>query len=130
MRIGFDLDGVLAIPTQKRSLFKMFEFYRTCIPQISIFSLPDGEHKIYVITGRKECFRRVTVKWLKDCDFHYEDIFFFHGKEKTAHILAAHKINVIKRLGIKLFFEDDAAIAKEIGKAVPGCRVELVKRKQ
>ncbi len=100
----------------------MYELYRTCVPQISDISLPKGKHRVYIITGRKECFHKVTVQWLKDCDIHYEDIFFFQGKEKTAHILAAHKINVIKRLGIKLFFEDDAAIAKEIGKAVPGWR--------
>jgi len=130
MRIGFDLDGVIAIPTQKRSMFKMFEFYRTCILQTSHIPLPKGVHTLYIVTGRKQCFRNVTVKWLKEYDFHYEDIFFFRGKEKTFDNLAIHKIGLIKQLRIQLFFEDDAFIADEIRKAVPDCRVELVKRKQ
>jgi len=130
MRIGFDLDGVIAIPTRKRSLFKMHEFYRTCILQTSDIPLPEGVHTVYIITGRKECFRNITIQWLRDCDFHYEGIFFFREKEKTFDNLAAHKIEVIRRLGIEVFFEDTPSIAEKIRREVPSCRIEVVTRKQ
>ena len=152
---GLDLDGVLAHPTIKRHIFKMYKFYRTCSPlrvdlsqidsvvqqELASGISSDKKHhrkrerkirqhinkhaKIYIITGRKKRFKNTTLKWLERYNIEYNDIFFFEGKIKSVNSLANHKAKLIKKLKIKIFWEDTKLIAWMLAFKCPNCEIRL-----
>lgn len=149
LRIGYDLDGVLAHPTMKRSKFKMFKFYRTCIPlrvdkfqeeqitneilvrhgtltetqkQQITFEI-EASCKHYIITGRKHRYRNVTTEWLESSKINYRKVYFFKGKDKTINSLAKHKAKIIKKKKINIFWEDTEVIAWLLAFKCPKCEI-------
>jgi len=148
---GFDLDNVLAHPTMKRHIFKMFQFYKTCTvirvdkfqinssiqqelsnnigkskkTQIRIENAIKKNAKKYIITGRKTRFKKTTLEWLKKHNISYNGIFFFEGKIKSVNSLANHKAKLIKKLKIKIFWEDTKLIAWMLAFKCPNCEIRL-----
>lgn len=125
-KLAFDLDGVLAHSTLKRSRYNMFEVYGTCIP-LHLENLFMGTYSSYtIITGRKVRFRNVTEKWLSDNNYVYDGICYSEmGTRKTTDSLAVHKAKHIKRLNITLYIEDTPNIALKLIPQVPDCTVLL-----
>ena len=69
MIIASDLDGVIAFTSLKLNNYKPFrlrEFYNSCTPTKYAQMTFD-----YIITGRKEYFRKLTEEWLKDYNVKY-----------------------------------------------------------
>ena len=153
--IGFDLDGILAHSTIKRHIFKMYKFYKTCAPlRIDLSQIdsliqqelaskvsPNKEHqrrrerkikcyikkhaKIYIITGRKNRFKNTTLEWLERYNIEYDRIFFFKGTIKSINTLSDHKAKLIKKLKIKIFWEDTKLIAWMLAFKCPECEIRL-----
>lgn len=123
VKIGVDLDGVIALETKKRESHKMNEFYSSCVPQLTF---PD-EANIIIVTGRKITFKDVTIQWLKENRIKYSKIFFNPniGMRKSKPLLIEHKVGIIKKEGISLFIEDDHIIAFKIKSLIPKCEIIL-----
>ena len=123
VKIGVDLDGVIAVPTIERVSYQMNEFYSSCVPQLMF---PD-EANIIIVTGRKITFKDVTVQWLIENRIKYSKIFFNPnvGNRKSKPLLIEHKAGIIKEEGISLFIEDDHIIAFKIKSLIPKCEILL-----
>ena len=123
VKIGVDLDGVIALETMKRESHKMNEFYSSCIPLLRF----SEEENITIITGRKITFKDVTIQWLKEYRIKYSKIIFNPnvGMRKTSEILVNHKTNAIKEESITLFIEDTPKYAFKIKESVPECEILL-----
>ena len=81
--VGSDLDGVLAVNHLDRanySPFKIHQYYAKC----ALGPLCRA-HMDYIITGRKECFRKVTEKWLHEHNVHYGQLIMFPIVEKKTN---------------------------------------------
>jgi len=148
---GFDLDKVLAHPTMKRNMYKMFEFYRTCTPiRVDKFQIEDTiqqelghfmslnakkrgrierrihrQSKVYIVTGRKKRFKKTTLEWLNKHNIKYEKIYFFKGTIKSINTLVNHKSKVINKKKIKVFWEDTELIAWMLAFKCPKCEIRL-----
>jgi len=109
--VGSDFDGVLAVNHLDRanySPFKMHQYYAKCV-----LGPLCRAHMDYIITGRKECFRKVTEKWLHEHNVHYGQLIMLPiGAKEPNKTLLEYKVKKIVDLGINVFFEDDIRIAE------------------
>lgn len=113
--IGTDLDGVLAISLEKREIYRPFhlhKYYAEC----RATSLCKGDFD-FIVTGGKESFRKVTIKWLEEHRVNYREVHFFPNKvRKNNRNLAIFKKEIIEKLEIDVFYEDDVHIVEYLKK--------------
>ena len=105
------MDGVLCWNSLDKALFrpyKLHEYYAKC----SATGYAE-RFWMYIITGRKEHFRRVTERWLSDNGVRYGKLVMFPNKQKKNNrSLARFKAEKIKTFRIGVFYEDDLRIVK------------------
>jgi hypothetical protein len=103
----------------------MYEFYTKCVP-----TKHENRSWDYIITGRKESYRKVTEKWLDEHYISYKKMIMFPLREKKNNMaLAKYKTEKIKSLGITLFYEDDFKISEYLKKHCPNTKIVYVKNK-
>jgi len=123
--VGSDLDGVLSWNPEdvtKYRPFRKHQWYRKCLPtKYSKF------HFNYVITGRKEHFRKVTLDWLNSNDVKFKYLVMYPNRVKRTNkrlsIFKAYKIN---ELCVTLYLEDDKRIAEFLMDYCPNTEVVLI----
>ena len=125
MLIGTDLDGVIASNTLNKvdyRPFKLHDYYSQAKPtKLSKMSID------YIITGRKEHFRRLTEKWLRLNNVKYQQLIMFpNRKPKNNESLAKYKAETIKRLGVELYFEDDKRITDYLQKTCKNTMIVFI----
>ncbi len=109
--IGSDLDGVIAAnslnPKDYRP-YRLHEFFAKCSPT----GYAERFWR-YIITGRKECYRKVTERWLHEHDVDYGQLIMFPNKvPKNYRNLAVYKADKINDLGVDVYYEDDLRIVE------------------
>ena len=125
MKIASDLDNVLAFNNKDRALFrpfKMHQFYAQChaghLCRI---------HWNYVVTGRKQCYRKITEKWLRKNNIQYGELVMFKiGLKKTLKSLCKYKSDMINRFDIEIYYEDDIKIAEYLRQNCSGTKIVVV----
>jgi len=125
MKIGSDLDGVLCCNHLNRALFRPYrlhEFYAKC----SAIGYAERFWR-YIITGRKEHFRRVTERWLSDNGVEYGSLIMLpNGTKKTNQNLAIYKADQINDLDVDVYFEDDLQIVEFLKENCPNAEIVFV----
>lgn len=141
MRVGFDLDGVLAETTIVEWLLtshvkdeKAQEVIREFlhVPKLknhpSEFLHEDDEYVI--ITGRSKRYRKLTERWLRShgikCSLFMTDVGVakdYESIEKFFEALAKAKAQYIKSECIQVFFEDSPNVVKLLRKLCSKVRI-------
>ena len=120
-----DLDGVIA----KNSLnlkdyrpYRLHEFFAKCSPT----GYAERSWR-YIITGRKEHFRKVTERWLQDNNVQYRELIMFPNKKpKNFRNLAMYKAEKINDLGVDVYYEDDLRIVEYLRSHCPNAEIVFV----
>lgn len=112
----FDLDGVLCVDPCEHDNDdgpRYRNFISTARPLFTP-TLRIG----HIVSARLEKYRTLTEKWLAAHDVHYGALHLLDlpSKEERMRLRAhsSHKIHVYRRTGATLFYESDAAQAREI----------------
>jgi hypothetical protein len=109
MLIASDLDGVIAYTPLKKDdyvPFKLRIFYNSCKP--TKYSILDFD---YIITGRKEFFRKLTEEWLEKYDVKYDKLVMYPNRvRKSMDGIFKYKAKVINDLGIGKYYENHRGI--------------------
>lgn len=125
-RIGFDIDGVIAIPTIPKTRINNFIYYQTCVNSKISSLFP--KDKIFLITGRSQRYTNITLEWLRDKEVKYNKIFFFPKKlERNYENTAIYKAKIIEKHGIEKYYDDNSYIGVEIKIRVPNCEIYIVR---
>ena len=109
MIVASDLDGVIAYTSLKLIDYKpsrLHEFYNSCNPTKYAKMSFD-----YIITGRKEYFRKLTENWLKEYNVNYGKLIMYPKEiRKSLDGVYRYKTKVINNLGIGRYFENHIGI--------------------
>ena len=120
--VSVDLDGVLCLNYLNRKLYRpnrMHEFY-----SLGLYSGFAKGIPVFIITARKERYRKCTMEWLADNHVLYSGLFMLQSKvEKNKENCLAHKAKFINGLGIDLYFEDSEAMIKGLRKLCPKTQI-------
>jgi hypothetical protein len=153
LKVGFDLDGVILynpirifrpfISTFKRDILKIkktkFKIPRTpfekkvftLLHKTSLFIAPgysdliqlikDGKIEAYLITGRFSFLKKDTQVWLQKMNAtQYFKQWYYNRHDEQPHL---YKANLIKKLKLDYFVEDNWDIVKYVQKAQPQTKV-------
>ena len=109
MIVASDLDGVIAFTSFKLNDYKpsrLREFYNSCTPTKYAKMSFD-----YIITGRKEYFRKLTENWLKENNVKYGKLVMYPtGIRKSLDGVNRYKTKVINNFGIVKYYENHKGI--------------------
>jgi uncharacterized HAD superfamily protein len=109
MIIASDLDGVIAYTPYKKDDFvpsRLREFYRSCKPtKYSIFNYD------FIITGRKDYYRKITENWLKENNVNYNKLIMYPtGLRKSLEGVFKYKAEIINKLNVNKYYENHKGI--------------------
>jgi hypothetical protein len=109
MIVASDLDGVIAYTPYKKDDYvpsRLREFYNSCKKtKYSLFSYD------YIITGRKDFFRKITENWLKDNNVRYGMLIMYPtGVRKSLEGVFKYKAETINKLNIGKYYENHKGI--------------------
>jgi uncharacterized HAD superfamily protein len=128
VKIGTDIDGVIAYnPLNKADYrpFRLHEYYSKAKPT-KYSKMPVN----YVISGRKQHFRKVTQEWLSSNEIKYKELIMFPNKvKKNNQTLAEYKSRAINELGITKYYEDDERIAEYLKKTCQNTKIIFIDTK-
>lgn len=132
LRIGFDIDGVLADFSGRFPLAKagrIDDFYREVLTDkpiragVSLCKTLMRSNDVWLVTGRPESTRKDTVRWLKKYvlyhpytqDWYARSHDWIRLREQEHHHYIDFKINEFKDIGyLDLVIDDDPAICKAV----------------
>ncbi|PNX47578.1 MAG: hypothetical protein BV457_05415 [Thermoplasmata archaeon M9B1D] len=111
--IGFDLDGVLCNDKDLVGV-KDVDVYRENLVYAKPFLIP--QYRIdYIITNRLECFRNITVDWLKKNNVSYRHLIMWDERwDSRKGRYGINKVNNVKKLKLGLFIESNDNQARMI----------------
>jgi hypothetical protein len=104
-----DLDGVIAYTNYKKDDYvpsRLRDFYNSCIPTKYAKMSFD-----YIITGRKEYFRKLTENWLNENNVKYGRLIMYPtGVRKSLEGVFKFKAEVINKYKIGKYYENHEEI--------------------
>lgn len=123
---GYDIDGVIC------ELFKPDKPFRLCnseerkiLKKLKTFHMKTAKKlrdteglEIYLITGRKNKDREITLEWLRKNNIKFHKLLMLQAS-RTRENMIGHKKNMIEYYNIDTFFEDDPKIVKKLKKLLP-----------
>jgi len=125
MIVGIDLDGVLTnIPLRtKLKLPWWLGLWLAFVPvnqkMLSILKKwRKNNCRIIIISGRPEGLLKITQQWLEKNQVPYDKIFLNNGKQKEEQ-----KLEIIKREGVSVFFEDDPLVFNFLTRKCPWLKI-------
>jgi len=143
MKIGFDLDGVLA--TTNISVYRMADLtnhseeiymwnYRMAKPLLNPMDfMLFKEDEYIIITSRIESGRQITEEWVEKYCPHCSKLFILDNgfpkddsqKEvyKWLDRMVKSKADVINETKLDVYLEDSAYIVKKLRKLCPNCKI-------
>lgn len=138
MKIGFDLDGVLATQSIVELIlirdndFATDQYCGTLIPQLNpAMFLGKGDTAV-IITARKAELDSITKDW---CKLHYPQYKLYHIKVPqwlTTHeadiaewhsLVAKAKAKLINKLDLDIYFEDMPETVEQLRQLCPNCKI-------
>lgn len=136
MRIGFDLDGVLAtqsiqeIVINKVNPFLEKIYYDTLKPNLNPYMFLKESDKGFIISARRKELHKVTKRW---CDKWFPALkLCFAERESWRHVqemkhwhelVAESKSKVINRLKLDVYFEDLPEVVNALRKLCPRTKI-------
>ena len=133
--IGVDIDGTLTKEKIDKEMFSLSpkEVEKRMInltPKNGIDILLDTTHKIYLVTGRQEQYRYVTIDWLDMYGVPYIDLTMFpndfyvrNGYDIPKYVGLKLDIHIRKNLSLSL--DDNEQVVNMFNKfGIPTCKVE------
>jgi len=79
--------------------------------------------KFYIVTSRKKYWKKMTNTWLQKYNLTPMAVFFYNEKEKTREKIIKYKANILKKLKIQVYYEDDIVIAEMLKKLCPKTKI-------
>lgn len=133
-KVAYDLDGVLC-PLIKRNkpFFEQTSMERNLFNEkkkIYFSNAPiykNPTEPFYIITGRREKYRKITERWLEEKGIEYKELIMMTGSLTFKNIYN-HKYKWIKELGIERYYDDDIKIISQLHKDLPNLELIHVKR--
>lgn len=112
--IGIDVDGTLTKEKIGKEIMglnpgKIAKVMLDCTPKNGIDVLLETNHSVYIITGRPERYKEVTIDWLDAYGIPYQELTMFPNNFYTIH-----GYSIPKYVGLKL----DMHIQKDISLAI------------
>jgi len=143
LKIGFDLDGVIAdidilslriIDFQKDfKVRKELEkwYYSTRKVNLNPNFFCNSNDEIYIITSRFRELKDITKKWLDKNGIQYKKLLFAHlsapyktmSLEKWYKKQAELKANILNTEKIEVYFEDAPGVVKYLRKLCPNIKI-------
>ena len=127
MIVASDLDGVIAVTSFELNYYKpsrLREFYNSCTPTKYAKMIFD-----YIITGRKEYFRKLTENWLKENNVKYGKLVMYPtGIKKSLDGVYQYKTKVINNLGIVKYYENHKGIYNHLKENCMSAEIIFVDR--
>lgn len=133
MIIGFDFDGVLCyfnkpvyMTLQSASVIELY--YERAKPKIQPYDfIGDGDSGV-IITGRHPDFEKVSKKWLDEYKITLPIYFIGEGghqdwSEDNRLLRIKKKADMINKLGVSVYFEDEIMVVKSLRESCPQCRI-------
>jgi len=138
MKIGFDLDGVLASQSIPELIFVAGnpfaedQYYGTLVPQLNPAMFLGKDDWGYIITARKERLSSLTKEW---CRLHFPSYKLYHVKvpqwkstetkdiEKWQYEVAKRKAKLINELDLDVYFEDMPETVETLRQLCPKCKI-------
>ena len=133
IKIGYDFDGVIceSEPKPAKSYFKMKRDERKLYNELSEAFEATAEMKIIplqpccIITGRTLSYKEATETWLENHNITQYKI-FYNPYAATRKNMITHKVSIIIKEKIAVFYEDDPVILKTLSRRIPECNFFLV----
>lgn len=126
MIVASDLDGVIAYTSLKLKDYKpnrLHEFYKSCTPTKYANLNFD-----YVITGRKEYFRKLTEGWLNDNNVKYSKLIMYPKEiRKSLEGVFRFKAEILNKLNISKYYENHIEIYNYLKKNCEKTEIIFVK---
>ena len=144
MRIGFDLDGVIAdIDLFKLRVIDSTDskkwkdeltrwYYSARVYQLNPKDFMYEGDEIYIITSRGETLEEIAKEWLEKNDVYFDKLIFVHhdpgnhlgsSLEKWFEQMAQKKAVILERNDIEVYFEDTPSTVKYLRKLCPSIKV-------
>ena len=139
MRIGFDLDGVLAtqdvtviILIRDKGEFAEDQYAGTLRPQLYPSMFLGKNDTAVIITARMARLNLVTKEW---CKLHFPSYKLFHVKvpqwltthpsdiKKWQNEVSRRKARLINKLQVEVYFEDMPDTVEQLRKLCPNCKI-------
>ena len=126
MIVASDLDGVIAFTSLKLKDYKpsrLREFYNSCMPTKYAKINYD-----YIITGRKEYFRKLTEDWLNDNNVKYGKLIMYPTDiRKSLEGIFRFKAEILNKLHISKYYENHIEIYNYLKKNCEKTEIVFVK---
>jgi hypothetical protein len=127
MIVASDLDGVIAYTPLKKDDYvpsRLREFYISCSPTIYSKICFD-----FIVTGRKEYFRKLTENWLIENNVKYGRLVMYPtGVKKSLDGVFKFKSNIINKFKIGKYYENHEKIYKYLKQNCPNSKIIFIKK--
>lgn len=125
MIVASDLDGVIAYTNLKKDDYvpsRLRNFYNSCIPTKYAKMSFD-----YVITGRKEYFRKLTENWLDENNVKYGRLIMYPTRvRKSLGGVFRFKARIINQYDIGKYYENHEGIYIYLKQNCPNTEIIFV----
>jgi 3'-phosphoadenosine 5'-phosphosulfate sulfotransferase (PAPS reductase)/FAD synthetase len=125
--IGMDFDGVVCEKLvfysrkTKEDRERYYENIRNAKPRMLFEAL---NKNVYLITGRRMEDKEATEEWLRKYGAErLSSRIYYLPYQRSFDNMVKFKAEMIKKLGLVKFYEDDERIAKRLKKLVPECEI-------
>ena len=122
---AYDFDGVLSVMPKRPKPYRLQNglerkiYLENKIKWLQITPcLWKPKKPFYIISGRKEQFKNISIDWLERNKLNYIDVFFMN-KSSTSKNMIEFKTEKLKELKIERYFEDDLKILRKLKKNLP-----------
>ena len=104
--------------------------YKKYIEEVLPLNVDFFKNKYFiVITGRKQEDAKATISWCDKYNLYSQKIYYMQ-KPRTRDNMIEHKANIINKLNIKVYYEDDAKIVKALDRKCKACEIIFVKENE
>lgn len=133
--IGVDIDGTLTVEKIDKEMFRLdpLELEKKMLnltPKDGIDVLLETPHNIYLVTGRQERYRCVTIDWMDMYGIKYEDLSMFPNNfyRKNGYNIPKYvglKLDIHIRKNLRLSLDDNEQVVDMFNKfGIPTCQVD------
>lgn len=133
MLIGYDLDGVLCYDgwpkfIRRHGINAHKQKVLTYIPRAQVKIRPLMIKPYVIITSRPGYAQDATIEWLETNGFDNYEIYFIDRPRLPLWNMVNFKAEMIRKLSVTIFFEDDHAIVKALREKCPNTKIIEVKK--
>ena len=133
-KVGYDLDGTICEKSEinKKYMYcsgeerKQYKLIREYHMKTAKLVLKPKEEEYYIITSRKPENRSVTMQWLLRANLKPLKVYFMDSPRKRTNMIK-YKADLINKLNLVKYYEDDEKIAKSLKRKCPFTQIKLIK---